>query len=460
MARSKKKLNPAAVRAANDAVKSETGGRSLTMDPKDAALRKKWMDAFKKAEKAGQAKKKCGSSIQDCKDHCLKIILVDENDTPYAGTQYTIDHPNEGSQFKTGKLDNNGSAYFQSDVKEGTYYVEFPLFDPCQPKKSASSQPGQQVSVKPCGKEKKVTVKCGQNVSKQTTPHDTTLKVIVPRVRKEFIIIVGTEQFRDDYGNKMNFFASAVRDVKKGISNVGGKNYDFVTILYFGDGYASTLISEVIYSLANHKVNLKQINTRQDIVNYINEPNVLEVTKTTPRTTRKVCRKITRVHVYSHGYPSELRFGYNGSNDKAQTFGKIHVASITKDRFDREAIFYSYACRTGMSDERSLRNKLSFKNDAEAKPKDSLAQMLANHLDIKVYAWIMRTDYKPVWNDGGDKKFRAGYKKLVRKKGRLWNDKCIWHPEGAYNSPGAGSTPKGLSKNVYLFEAGKEPKKK
>ena len=39
-------LNPDAVKAANAAVAAETGGRALTMGPEDAALRKKWMDAY------------------------------------------------------------------------------------------------------------------------------------------------------------------------------------------------------------------------------------------------------------------------------------------------------------------------------------------------------------------------------------------------------------------------------
>jgi hypothetical protein len=42
-------LDPDAVRAANDAVRGETGGRSLTMNDSDPALREKWMAAYQHA---------------------------------------------------------------------------------------------------------------------------------------------------------------------------------------------------------------------------------------------------------------------------------------------------------------------------------------------------------------------------------------------------------------------------
>jgi len=44
--RATRPLNVEAVKAANAAVAKETGGRPLTMGPEDAALRKKWMDAY------------------------------------------------------------------------------------------------------------------------------------------------------------------------------------------------------------------------------------------------------------------------------------------------------------------------------------------------------------------------------------------------------------------------------
>lgn len=44
--RATRPLNVEAIAAANAALAGETGGRPLTMGPEDAALRKKWMDAY------------------------------------------------------------------------------------------------------------------------------------------------------------------------------------------------------------------------------------------------------------------------------------------------------------------------------------------------------------------------------------------------------------------------------
>jgi hypothetical protein len=44
--RATRPLNSEAIRAANAAIAAETGGRPLTMGPEDAALRRKWMDAY------------------------------------------------------------------------------------------------------------------------------------------------------------------------------------------------------------------------------------------------------------------------------------------------------------------------------------------------------------------------------------------------------------------------------
>lgn len=63
-------LNMDAVRAADAALAAETGGRPLTLGPKDAALREKWMDAYVanggKAEFAGPAGKKPDDCVEPC----------------------------------------------------------------------------------------------------------------------------------------------------------------------------------------------------------------------------------------------------------------------------------------------------------------------------------------------------------------------------------------------------------
>jgi len=82
MTRLKRPLDRKAVLKANDAIRSETGGRPLTMEPKDALLRKKWREAYikaagKNAETVTSDKKNICSPIEKCPDKSvIKWIKV------------------------------------------------------------------------------------------------------------------------------------------------------------------------------------------------------------------------------------------------------------------------------------------------------------------------------------------------------------------------------------------------
>jgi hypothetical protein len=83
MTKLKRPLDRKAVLIANDAIRSETGGRQLTMEPKDAPLRKKWREAYiKAAGKNAQTatsdnKSDVNSPIEKCpKKSMLKWIKI------------------------------------------------------------------------------------------------------------------------------------------------------------------------------------------------------------------------------------------------------------------------------------------------------------------------------------------------------------------------------------------------
>ncbi|GEM_PF-4776909 len=101
--------------------------------------------------------------------------------------------------------------------------------------------------------------------------------------------------------------------------------------------------------------------------------------------------------------------------------------------------------------------------EGKVKPENSLAQSLAEHLNINVYAFIRRTNYNPTWNDGGDEKFREEYEEIEDESinGQIYRphnwDEALWHDNGAYALPRAGDTPKGLPANMYLFRKGVKP---
>lgn len=136
-------LNPLAVYAANKALERETGGRPLTMEPQDAALRKKWVDAYLSA--GGQEQKNGGRRpIRSSKQPCPKTKWVDLQYCYVSGkgvaeADYAICTP-DGEPVASGVLDRNGFAHvtgIPNDVTEILYsfnndppYSIFPAYKP------------------------------------------------------------------------------------------------------------------------------------------------------------------------------------------------------------------------------------------------------------------------------------------------------------------------------------------
>ncbi len=281
---------------------------------------------------------------------------------------------------------------------------------------------------------------------------ETIVKVL------EKIFIVGTEQHSATYGNKMMFPAQAIREIKE---NIGTKL--LLTILMFSDGYNSDELSVVrrdgkkLFS----NLNFIKIDSTKELIGYVNKGN------------NKVSRgniKIKEIKIFSHGLPSIFDFGLDGPDQNSQRFKVSHVSQLKKDVFDSNAEIYSYACRTGNSDSRVIASVpgYSYGDDwlTQVKPKESLAQKLANHLEISVYAFLRRSLYISTWDDKGDEKYIEKYKQIDDEtiNGQIYRphqwDEALWNPNGAYSKPTAAATPKGLPAKLYIFKKGEEPKVK
>ena len=115
MRRAKRPLNPAAVKKADAAVAAKTGGRPLTNDPKDAQLRKEWMDAYIAA--AGPDSY-VDSSKQKPVDYTEQVCREEENwiELEYLycdgsgvnGAHYTVIDDATGTVAADGYLDPDG----------------------------------------------------------------------------------------------------------------------------------------------------------------------------------------------------------------------------------------------------------------------------------------------------------------------------------------------------------------
>jgi hypothetical protein len=135
-------LDPKAVAAANKALQSETGGRTLTMDDDDAELRKKWVDAYLAA--GGQEKTSNRRPVKSAKQPCPKTTWVElqycyVNGKGVPGASYSVSTP-DAELLASGKLDQNGFVHVSglpdglSDINysfnNDPPYTIFPEFQP------------------------------------------------------------------------------------------------------------------------------------------------------------------------------------------------------------------------------------------------------------------------------------------------------------------------------------------
>lgn len=285
-------------------------------------------------------------------------------------------------------------------------------------------------------------------------------------IKEEIIIIVGTEQHSQTYGNKLMFPAQAVREIRKNY-----KDHKHTNILIFKDGFTAMELSIIKRDAKkwNNTIYFKQITSVTDLVNYINNGDA---------TITRENLKIGKIIIFAHGLPSVLDFGLDGKNQESQRFTIKHVKKLKKESFIDSPTIYSYACRTGNSDNRPITLGSGYKYDSESiklvKPDESLAQKLAEHLNAKVHAFLRRSNYTSTWLDGGDKSYKKDYITIedeevsnplnprdwyrwIQKKG--W-DQALWNTSGAYSAPRSGETPGGLLEGgMFIFEKGKKPRK-
>lgn len=282
-------------------------------------------------------------------------------------------------------------------------------------------------------------------------------------IQGEVLLVVGTEQHSQTYGNKLMFPAQAVRELRENY-----KNHQYANIVIFKDAFTNMQLSIIKRDAKKWNINLymKQINSVTELINYINKGDG-NVSRS------KI--KISTIKFFSHGLPSVLDFGLDGDHEENQQFKIEHVARLKKESFTSNPEIYSYACRTGNSDGRTVTLNPSYKYDSESiklvKPEESLAQKLSQNLDAKVFAYLRRSNYMSTWLDGGKEEYKSKYitiedenvsnpfnpKDWFRKG---W-DEALWNPDGAFLPPKSGDSPAGLLQGgLFIFEKDKTPRLK
>lgn len=198
------------------------------------------------------------------------------------------------------------------------------------------------------------------------------------QIRRKNIIFVGSEMYYDSFWLKMMFIAPAVT-VASGPRLL--RTADETAIAYVDEGYTflEKLPLEAVAKQFGHK-----------IVRLADSAGVAATMNDLPVTEQDGCTILTKLQdvvFFCHGTPGRIGLNYSASTN-AVDLSSANYTALNTSAFVPDGKLFSYACRTGTG----VRGN-SFRSDAEAKPELSLAQKLADHLRITVFAFLTRTWY-------------------------------------------------------------------
>lgn len=239
----------------------------------------------------------------------------------------------------------------------------------------------------------------------------------------QHIIVIGTQNHRGDTsitnplswvrdvgpGSKLMFALQAIRRVRL------NKDVKF-TILMCEDGYKASHIKAVKNSIMNlYGSRFIQVNSSQQIINYINTGDVNNSNKISTERKNKVVKQLI---FYSHGLVGKIALGMGlTGDDSAYVIEEKDVLKFSKEAFTSDSHIYSFACRTGLGnteiDKSIYKTQISKSNSIGMTSMgiplsqdefetvqmplysaQSIAQKLSNQTNAIVYAYLRRSDYE------------------------------------------------------------------
>ena len=287
----------------------------------------------------------------------------------------------------------------------------------------------------------------------------------MPRIITENILLVGSELHYRSFPLKMMFVAPAFAVVSQGQIL---RTPDKTTILLVDAGYSSDE-KDVLQALeTSSATTLVPITDVAQVAAHFNAGRAVvddgvERTKT----------RVQDVAIFCHGFPHKLALNLSPSLAAGMDFTATQLKDIHADVFVPHGRIFSYACRTGAS-----KDAKEFANDAEAGPENSLAQKLADHFGVDVFAFLTRTWYGEVLTTG-KAELATLSDTLARKRaaaagdivdlsllhealphpglggGKSWltgtGNYALWRKPGAVAMPCGHDTPAGLTREMRHF---------
>src|SRR5690606_27439013 len=142
------------------------------------------------------------------------------------------------------------------------------------------------------------------------------------------------------------------------------------TLVVFTPSYNPAMFSAARNSAKAYGAGFVEVTKAQELIDYLN------------RGKDRQQSPIEHLSLFSHGVPHRIAFGYQLAGDFQMSLDVLSYDKISPLAFSSSARIDSYACRTGMGN----RSEFPIEDGIQFFPQtnESLAQLLANHLQIKV----------------------------------------------------------------------------
>lgn len=195
----------------------------------------------------------------------------------------------------------------------------------------------------------------------------------------ELIAVAGSQHDRAS-GNKMMFIGQAVRELAEFKRT---KPSLARTLVVFTPSYSPVMLNAARSSAEAYGAKFVSVTNANELIDYLN----------TGQDRQQL--PIEHLSLFSHGVPQRIAFGYQLAGDFQMSLDVLSYDNISPLAFSRSAQIDSYACRTGMGN----RSEFPIEDGIQFFPQtnESLAQLLADHLQIRVRAFVRRSDYKNTW---------------------------------------------------------------
>lgn len=202
-------------------------------------------------------------------------------------------------------------------------------------------------------------------------------EVKVKAVKKENIIVIGSEEHYSSFILKMMFMAAATQKL-----NSGMRKADNTVVACVKAGYTSFELG-VLESYRNkYDCEVKLVNSLADLVSLLNRD--------------RDDVKIQDLYFYCHGLPNKITVNLDSKPRIDISVGNL--TQIRPDIFLKDGLLHSFACRTGI-DAEPYTPIDSYDKDSDASPGSSLAMKMAQYFNVTVKAFLTRTSYGDIVRD-------------------------------------------------------------